>query len=269
MSSFTGNDGSGLVGGLNPSGQVKALSVDASGNLNVNATVNSGPTNLTQINSAAVSASNGLPVSGNNGGSLVVLDVDSSGRLIIGNLVQIGGTAPAIETQSGLAGAFITEDQIRNLIIAGKGYSVSTQKQTGFAGNGGFQFYNPSNGTKNILILSIQVGNAANVMFEMRKISADQSLLTGWTNQALTPTNLGASAVASTAVCGYSTTTVTGTFTGNYVRALTLNSNSEAEMLANGECIWLPAGAGSLAGVCLTWAETAVGFNINVFYLEF
>ena len=97
MSGFTGNDGSGLVGGLNPSGQVKALSVDNAGNLNVNASVSSGPTNITQINSAAVSATNGLPISGNNGGSLVVLDVDSSGRLIVGNLAQIGGATPQID----------------------------------------------------------------------------------------------------------------------------------------------------------------------------
>lgn len=83
MSGFTGNDGSELAGGLTPSGTIKGLSVDNAGNLNVNASVSSGPTNITQINSAAVSATNGLPVSGNNGGSLVVLDVDSSGRLYV------------------------------------------------------------------------------------------------------------------------------------------------------------------------------------------
>lgn len=83
MAGYTGNDGSELAGGLTPGGTIKALSVDNSGNLNVNASVSSGPTNITQINSAAVSASNGLPVSGNNGGSLVVLDVDSSGRLYV------------------------------------------------------------------------------------------------------------------------------------------------------------------------------------------
>ncbi|HEY6543198.1 MAG TPA: hypothetical protein VIZ18_19805 [Ktedonobacteraceae bacterium] len=107
MSGFTGNDGSGLVGGLNPSGAVKALSVDASGNLNVNASVSSGPTNITQVSSANVGPTNGLPVSGNNGGSLVVIGVDSSGRLILVpntafNLAQIAGVAPGLDNTNEL-----------------------------------------------------------------------------------------------------------------------------------------------------------------------
>src|SRR5579859_913898 len=107
MSGFTGNDGSALAGGLNPSGAVKALSVDASGNLNVNASVSSGPTNITQINSAAVSATNGLPVSGNNSGALAVIAVDSSGRLVLVpntafNLAQIAGVAPGLDNTNEL-----------------------------------------------------------------------------------------------------------------------------------------------------------------------
>lgn len=102
MSGFTGNDGSELVGGLNPSNVAQALSVDASGHLNVNASVSSGPTNITQVSSVNVGPANGLPVSGNNGGSLVVIGVDSSGRLILApntafNVAQIGGATPQMD----------------------------------------------------------------------------------------------------------------------------------------------------------------------------
>ena len=102
MSGFTGNDGSELAGGLTPGGAIKALSVDNAGNLNVNASVSSGPTNITQINGAAASATNGLPVSGNNSGALAVIAVDGSGRLVLVpntsfNLAQIGGVAPGLD----------------------------------------------------------------------------------------------------------------------------------------------------------------------------
>ncbi|HLX58759.1 MAG TPA: hypothetical protein VKR83_17200, partial [Ktedonobacteraceae bacterium] len=95
MSGYVGNDGSALAGGLNSSNQVQGLSIDNTGKLNVNASVSSGPTNITQVNGVAVGATNGLPVAGNNGGALVVLDVDSSGRLIIApdQLVQIASGA--------------------------------------------------------------------------------------------------------------------------------------------------------------------------------
>lgn len=185
------------------------------------------------------------------------------------NMLFNGTTWDRRRSSSVIAGTSISEQLAIEQTILGHVYCVSTQKITGFAGNGGFQFFNPSAGTKNILIFAISFGNAANVMVEMRKISADQSLLTGWTNSVLTPSNMGASVTASTATCGYSTTTVTGVFTGSYLKARTVNGNNEVDLLANNECIWLPSGAGSLAGICLTWAETVVGFNANVSYLEF
>ena len=100
MSGYIGNDGSALAGGLNPSGVVQGLSVDSGGKLNVNAT--SGPTNITQVSGSNVGATNGLPVSGNNGGSLVVIGVDASGRLILVpntafNMSQIGGYSPRVD----------------------------------------------------------------------------------------------------------------------------------------------------------------------------
>jgi hypothetical protein len=81
---------------------VQGLSVDGTGKLNVNASVSSGPTNITQVGGSNVGATNGLPVSGQNAGTLYVLATDTSGRIILVpntafNLAQIGGVAPQLD----------------------------------------------------------------------------------------------------------------------------------------------------------------------------
>src|SRR5579884_1825732 len=98
MSGYVGNDGSQLAGGVNPSGQVQGLSVDASGKLNVNASVSSGPTNITPVNGTAVSHTNGLPVGGDNGTSVVVLPLEALNNLLKAGLVGISLFNPATQT---------------------------------------------------------------------------------------------------------------------------------------------------------------------------
>jgi hypothetical protein len=267
---FTGNDGSALAGGLNPSGVVKALSVDASGNLNVNASVSSGPTNITQISSANVGATNGLPVSGNNSGSLVVIGVDGSGRLILVpntafNVGQWNGSAP------GAGNPVITEDQIRAYTIAGNAYSATTGKLVApGSATLGFQLFNPANNTKNILIYSLIIANVGAGLHQMYKTSANVNTITGWSDVAATITNNGANAAASTAVASYSNVNVTGGLLGT-ARELTGNSaNAPVEVLTNGECIWLPAGVGAIAGIAVYFNATgANAWGITCEYLEF
>jgi len=82
MSGFTGNDGSELVGGLNPSGQVKALSVDASGNLNAN---------LTGVSTATLYTSAQTNTGSGNSGDLDVskvreISIDITTTLVTTNL---------------------------------------------------------------------------------------------------------------------------------------------------------------------------------------
>ncbi len=300
MSGFTGNDGSALAGGLNPSGAVKALSVDASGNLNVNASVSAGPTNITQINSAAAGATNGLPVSGNNSGSLVVIGVDSSGRLILVpntafNVAQIGGVTPQmdnthelgvslygkgtnpgdtallLESVGALAGGVVTQDMMKRATIAGYAYSATTGKLSApGAATLGFQVFSPANNTKNILIYSLIIANVGTGLHQLMKTAANVNTITGWTDVAGTISNNGANATASTATCSYSNTNVTGGLLGTAREIPGNGANVPVECFTNGECIWLPAGAASIAGIALYLnANGANAWGITCEYLEF
>lgn len=277
MTGFTGNDGSGLVGGLNPSGVVKALSVDASGNLNVNASVSSGPTNITQVSSTNVGATNGLPVSGNNGGSLVVIGVDSSGRLILVpntafNLAQIGGQNTLVETLGAMAGAMITEDVIRNFTLAGKAFSATTTKNLApGAVTLGFQLFNPANSGKTLLIYSLLILSAAAGIHDIRMTTADVSSIAGWSgnNVAVTPVNNKGGGAASVATCGYSNTSITGGLLGSSRETTACTANSPVETLTNGECILLPSSA-SINGLAVYFNATGSNnWAITAEYLEF
>ena len=126
MSGYTGSDGSALAGGLNPSGVVKALSVDAGGNLNVNASVSATNPSVGTEGSAAPASS--TLIGGSDGtnlqGALVEsashpnlraaiynganeVAVDTSGRLTLVpnssvNAAQIGGQAPKLDNTNEL-----------------------------------------------------------------------------------------------------------------------------------------------------------------------
>ena len=219
MSGFTGNDGSGLVGGLNPSGAVKALSVDASGNL------------------------------------------------ILSNLLQIGGQNALVETLGAMAGAFVTEDVIRNFTLMGKAFSVTTGKnQAPGAVTLGFQVFNPANSGKNLLIYSLVIVCAAAGIHDIRMTTADVSSIAGWSgnNVAITPVNNKGGGAASAATCGYSNTSITGGLLGSSRETTALSANQAIETLTNGECILLPSSA-SINGLAVyfnatgsnNWAITA------------
>ncbi len=195
---FTGNDGSALAGGLNPSGVVQALQVDALGNLSI-------------------------------------------------------------------------EDMVRLLTMKGNAYSATTDKLVapGVA-TLGFQLFAPANNTKNILIYSLIIANTGAGIHRLFKTAANVNTITGWTDVASIITNNGANAAASTATSSYSNTNVTGGLLGS-AREISSNAGYQAvECLTNGECIWLPAGAASIAGIALYFgAAGANAYGITCEYLEF
>jgi len=209
MSGYVGNDGSQLIGGLNPSGIVQAGIVDA------------------------------------------------QGRLII--------------SPNAVSNPFITEDQIRAYTIAGNAYSATTGKQTA-PGNAtlAFQLFAPANNTKNILIYSLVVASVGGSIHQFYKTAADISSITGYTSSASSITNNGANAAASTATSNFSNTNLTGGLLGTAREAVGTPTNASIECLTNGECIWLPAGAGAIAGIALYYNATgANAWGITCEYLEF
>ncbi len=230
------------------------------------------------------------------------LAIDSSGRLTLipnssVNLAQYAGVAPTLDNTSipafsmrgkgtvagdtplmleltgALAGGVVPQDMIRRATIAGYAYSACTGKLTApGAGTFGFQLLAPASNTKNILIYSLVVIQSAAGIHQMMKTAINVNTITGWaTNDvAATITNNGASATASTATASYSNANVTGTLLGN-AREVTGNAgNTPQEILTNGECIWLPAGAGAISGFALYLSDSGANpWGVTCEYLEF
>ncbi len=283
MSGYVGNDGSQLAGGVNPSGQVQGLSVDASGKLNVNASVSSGPTNITQVNGTAVSHTNGLPVGGDNGTSVVVLPlealnnllkaslygknanpgdtplaVDSSGRLLTANYI---GGSPV-----GTSNPYPSADQIRLWCANGQCFRATTGKQSG-PGSGlvGISLFNPATQTtKSIYIFSIRVQSAAAAFHQLQATTSDPAL----TGVTPTVTNLKAGGPASVIpAANITATNTTRTADGTIIDTVAAPGNQSFELLTPGTVIVLPPGAANgiealanLSGtnnwsITLMWAE--------------
>lgn len=197
----------------------------------------------------------------------------------------VGGLNPSGVVQAGIVDAqgrwilspnavgnpFITEDQIRAYTIAGNAYSATTGKLTApGAATLAFQLFNPANNTKNILIYSLIIVNGGAGIHQMFKTAVDVSSITGYTSVASTITNNGANAAASTAPSNYSNTNLTGGLLGNAREIPSQSANSAVECLTNGECIWLPAGAASIAGIAVYFNATgANAWGIACEYLEF
>ncbi len=243
MSGFTGNDGSGLVGGLNPSGAIKALSVDASGNLNVNASVSSGPTNITQINGAALSASNPLFVAQSQGGAVLA---DTNPEINISNIQQ--------------------------MILNGKGYSCSTGKiaaATNLAGS----WFSPNTSAKNKIIWSVRMFYSnANQINEARLITADDANITAGTSVIGQAINLkvGGSAPEAVNAMHYASA-VTAPTVGAATEPFDLAEIQAAlflEVIPAGGFIYIPAGtAGGIACYSATTASGSWGMTVR--WVEF
>jgi hypothetical protein len=209
MSGYTGNDGSALVGGLNPSSIVQAGIVDA------------------------------------------------QGRWIL--------------SPNAVANPFITEDQIRAYTIAGNAYSATTGKLTApGAATLGFQLFAPANNTKNIMIYSLVLATANSGSHQIFKIAANVNSIAGWTDVAASITNNGASVATSTVTASYSNTNLTGGLLGTAREVAVLPTNSTLETPTNGECIWLPAGAGAISGMVVYFGIAGANvWGITCEYLEF
>jgi hypothetical protein len=250
MSGYIGNDGSALSGGLNPSGVIAGLNLDAGGNLK---TVASGspaetPVNFNQVNGAAFSNTNPLFV----------------------DLVRVLGAAlsaanPVFVSQS-LGGAVLSAtnpepniSNIQQLIMNGQGFSATTGKVAA-AANMAAQFWVPSSSTKNVLIWSARTAYAnANQSGQLTLLSAQDANITGAgnTNDSANFANLkaGGSAAASgaTLIHNGGIAATSGTPLDFFGTSL----SQGVELLSPGMFILIPAGVA--AGLGIYEATTAAG----------
>jgi hypothetical protein len=185
-------------------------------------------------------------------------------------LVEINGQTPQVETVgAAMAGALVTEDTIRRLILAGKCFAATTGKVTApGAATLGFQLFNPANSGKNILIYSIKLDNAAAGFDDLRQTTADVSSIAGWANTAIVPVNREGGGGASIATIGYSNVNLTGGLLGSSTDTPNSTGNVPTELLTNGDCIFLPASA-SINGFALYLNLTGTTvWSVGVKYLE-
>ncbi len=286
MSGYIGNDGSELAGALNPSGQVQGLQVDNSGNLKVNATLippSNQSVNLTEIVGAAPSRTNGLPISGDNGTTIVVLPLEALNNLLKASLygkVTNPGDTPLLLDASGrvqtanyINGAAVgvgtpypSADQARYAATQDKAFSasygrltVATQSTSGYP----LSIFNGSGSGKDIVITSIRVElNGGAGEFRLALTTADPAYA-----NALTPTNLKAgSATASAASVTYDT--AVHTLPGTYFDDVQVQNNTPYEFLASGSGIYLPKGAAN--GLTIWVVPSGAGTAIAVVrYIEY
>ena len=295
MSGFTWNDGSELAGGLTPGGAIKALSVDNAGNLNVNASVSSGPTNITQINGAAASASNGLPVSGNNSGALAVIAVDGSGHLlpdvvdrwarqlgqvdiarVLGAAISASNPLFVAQSQNGAVLADtnpeINISNIQQMILNGKGFSCSTGKIAAAANLAG-SWFSPNTSAKNKIIWSVRMFYSnANQANEARLITADDANITAGTSVIGQAINLkvGGSAPEAVNAMHYASA-VTAPAIAAATEPFDLGEIQAAlflEVIPAGGFIYIPAGtAGGIA--CYSSTTASGSWAMTVRWVEF
>jgi hypothetical protein len=239
MSGTLGTDGSSLVGGLNGSNQPQAISVDGTGKVNVNATVSSGPTNITQINGVAVSATNGLPASGNSSGSPVVIAVDAQGNQI-------------------------TKEYIFAQILAGNGFTGTTGNVStaGAATDAAFSLYTDITNTKNIIVYSIKFfgGNGATT----HELHTGTTNLALGTNATISNIKLGGAASSLTGTTGAITfATTTQAVAGIVLDVFTSGVNNVFTLLNDLTIYYLPAGA---SRSLTTYLNIAGAGNMGVTY---
>ena len=97
MSGYVGNDGSQLTGGLNPSGQAQALSVDASGKLNVNTIIATGFNVIGKLLRASATIVNLGAAAQTTNGNSGTLGVDAYSELAVDiNISAVSGTSPTL-----------------------------------------------------------------------------------------------------------------------------------------------------------------------------
>ena len=282
MSGFTGNDGSELAGGLNPSGQVKALSVDASGNLNVNASVSSGPTNITQLNGHTISdaSSDGAALTSTlltalgayNGATIdrLIHDLKRLSVSMYGKNAAAGDTPILLDA----AGQMTVEQFIQYQIQLGHGFAVTTgQVATGAsAAFVGLELLANAI-AKNVLVYRCGViGQGATTDIRLYQGFANTSDTNLTTNLAASVVNIGGVSgnvsALSSVIGSPAATTQTAGFVGSQRGNFGAAANVFLELLQNGSFLFIPKSVagflaayqkvptnGNTAGITAEWIE--------------
>ncbi len=283
MTGYIGNDGSELAGGLNPSGQVQGLSVDNTGKLNVNASVSSGPTNITQINGAAVSRTNGLPISGDNGTTLVVLPVEALNSLLKASLygkVTNPGDTPLLLDASGrlqtanyingqpigVGTPYPSADQSRWAAVNDKAFlvnigrlTVTAQTTSGYP----LSIFNPAVSGKDIVIYSIRVqANGGATENRLALTTVDPAYASAGSAQNLK----AGSATASVASVTYDT--AVHAMPASFLDDAQVANNTPFEFIPAGSGIYLPKGSAN--GLTIWSSPNSAGTSlVTVRYIEY
>lgn len=269
------------------------------------AIINTVASNLTQLNGATPqldgASSNRLGMSlygkssGGAAGDTAFL-LDSSGRPIIGNIVQIGGQVPKLDNTNELgvsiygknsaagdtaflldsSGRLISIGSIEDAIRNGKGFqatsgNLKTATNTNLS-TCPLSVFNPSASGKSILIYSIRVGtsSATSGSNSLNMTTTDPSGTTGFTN-IITPANAKPGAGSSVASCCSSPNSISAsiTATGTVVDAFSLGGNAELEVLTNGATILLPSGSANGIELVIFVSTAGNAFLATVRWLEF
>ncbi len=166
------------------------------------------------------------------------LAIDASGRLTLVpnqtiNVAQWNGSAP------GLTNPVIMEDQIRAWTVNGQSFSATTNKQTSAGAiNAGFSIFNPVASGKTLILFSLKYTIGNNSFNTLNLTTTDPAYGT-----SITPVNNKAgSGTTSIASATFTNTNVTGAGTVN--DAVGSASNTQAQVLQNGDILVVPSGNG-------------------------
>lgn len=157
----------------------------------------------------------------------------------------------------------ISQDQIRGLILAGKGFTAITKQTTGVNGNEGLALYNPSSNNKTVVIYSIRTfanNNAA--VHEVHLTTSDPAF-----GNAVTPVNNNAGN-GTTSGCTASYASSSQTISGTLIAFSAQNTNATQELLSNGDVIVLPSGANNGVAVYIVQNATG-GWGVEIGYVEY
>lgn len=151
-------------------------------------------------------------------------------------------------------GAEIITDQIREWINNGQGYTLSLGNFSSGAGTNNYaaSIFNPSS-SKNILIYSAKAANGSGGLTAYLYLITSDTAFTQ-TNPINSKAGGPASSIQSTCRIATSNQSLSGT-----LREMQTIVSATQELLTNGDCILLPAGANN--GVALYIQTYAAGLN--------
>ncbi len=221
MSGYIGNDGSALAGGLNPSGVIQGLAIDAQGRLLLD---------IQAVLGAALSASNPLFVAQSQNGAV------------------LSATNPEVNISN-----------IQQLIVNGQGFTATTGKVAA-AANMAAQFWVPSTSTKNVLLWSMRSGYSnANQSAQLAYLTAQDANITGAgsTNDSANFLNLKAGGAAPASGATLIHNGGIASASGTPLDFVPTPFTADTEYLSPGMFLLIPAGIA--AGLAIYQVTTATG----------